>query len=81
MMNLIRNLIFFVSGTVLFVSSASAEVPQSRPNVLIILADDLGFSDLGCYGSEIDTPNLDRLATDGLRFSQFTTRPNAIRRG
>lgn len=71
MMNLIRNLIFFVSGTVLFVSSAWAEVRQSRPNVLIILADDLGFSDLGCYGSEIDTPNLDRLATAGLRFSQF----------
>ena len=41
------------------------------PNVLIILADDLGYSDLGCYGGEIETPNLDALATDGLRFSQF----------
>jgi arylsulfatase len=40
-----------------------------RPNVLFILADDLGFSDLGCYGGEIETPNLDGLATDGLRFS------------
>ena len=47
-----------------------------RPNIVLILADDLGFSDLGCYGSEISTPNLDRLATNGLRFSQFynTTR-------
>ena len=43
----------------------------ARPNVLLILADDLGFSDLGSYGSEVATPNLDRLAAGGLRFSQF----------
>jgi arylsulfatase A-like enzyme len=42
-----------------------------KPNILVILTDDLGYSDLGCYGSEIDTPNLDRLAANGLRFSQF----------
>jgi arylsulfatase A-like enzyme len=42
-----------------------------RPNIIVILADDLGFSDLGCYGSEIQTPHLDRLAAEGLRFSQF----------
>ncbi|MFN7628152.1 MAG: sulfatase-like hydrolase/transferase, partial [Pirellula sp.] len=41
------------------------------PNVLIVLADDLGYSDLGCYGGEIPTPNIDRLATHGVRFSQF----------
>ena len=41
------------------------------PNVLLIMADDLGFSDLGCYGSEIDTPNLDSLAASGLRYTQF----------
>jgi arylsulfatase A-like enzyme len=41
------------------------------PNVVVMLADDLGFSDLGCYGGEIATPNLDRLATSGLRFTQF----------
>lgn len=40
------------------------------PNVVLILADDLGFSDVGCYGGEIDTPNLDRLAAQGLRFTQ-----------
>lgn len=43
----------------------------SNPNILLILTDDLGFSDLGCYGSEISTPNLDQLAADGLRFTQF----------
>src|SRR6478672_10609853 len=42
-----------------------------RPNVLLIVADDLGFSDLGCHGGEIDTPNLDALAKNGLRFTQF----------
>ncbi len=48
----------------------SADQP-TRPNVLLILADDLGYSDLGCYGSEIETPNLDKLASGGLRFTQF----------
>jgi arylsulfatase len=43
----------------------------ARPNVLLILADDLGFSDLGCYGSEIATPHIDRLAAGGLRFTSF----------
>ncbi|MEY3172509.1 MAG: hypothetical protein RLZZ436_422 [Planctomycetota bacterium] len=42
-----------------------------RPNLVFILADDLGFSDIGCYGSEVQTPNLDRLAENGLRFTQF----------
>ncbi len=44
---------------------------QSRPNIIVILADDLGYSDLGCYGGEINTPNLDGLAKNGLRFTQF----------
>jgi arylsulfatase A-like enzyme len=42
-----------------------------KPNIVIILVDDMGFSDIGCYGSEIPTPNLDRLAKGGLRFTQF----------
>lgn len=44
---------------------------RSAPNIVIILSDDMGFSDLGCYGGEIHTPNLDQLAAHGLRFSQF----------
>ena len=44
---------------------------QSRPNIVLILADDMGYSDLGCYGSEIETPNLDGLAQNGLRWRQF----------
>jgi arylsulfatase A-like enzyme len=44
---------------------------NSKPNIIVILADDLGYSDLSCYGGEIDTPNLDGLAKGGLRFSQF----------
>lgn len=54
-----------------FVIAAEAAEPARRPNVVFILADDLGYSDLGCYGSEIETPNLDRLAANGLRFTQF----------
>jgi len=44
---------------------------SSKPNVIVILTDDMGYSDIGCYGSEIRTPNIDRLATNGLRFTQF----------
>ena len=51
-------------------STANAK-ESSRPNIVLIMADDLGFADLGCYGSEIETPNLDRLASNGLRFTQF----------
>jgi len=46
-----------------------------RPNVIVILADDMGYSDLGCYGAEIRTPNLDRMAERGLLFSQFYNTP------
>lgn len=44
---------------------------QNKPNIIVILVDDMGFADLGCYGSEIPTPNLDALARDGVRFRQF----------
>ncbi|MCX7825226.1 MAG: arylsulfatase [Verrucomicrobiae bacterium] len=56
----------------MFLAACCAQsVSAAKPNVLIILADDLGFSDIGCYGGEIETPNLDRLAANGLRFTQF----------
>ena len=48
---------------------------SKRPNVVLILCDDMGYSDIGCYGGEVLTPNLDRLATNGLRFSQFYSTP------
>ncbi len=48
-----------------------AQAEEPRPNILLIMADDLGFADLGCYGAEIETPRLDALADQGLRFSQF----------
>src|SRR5688500_12965683 len=47
-----------------------AEAPP-RPNIVLIMADDIGYSDYGCYGGEIRTPNIDSLAKDGLRFTQF----------
>ena len=46
-----------------------------KPNILVILTDDLGYSDIGCYGSEIETPNLDRLAANGLRFFNSHSHP------
>ncbi|MGY8643717.1 MAG: arylsulfatase [Verrucomicrobiales bacterium] len=46
-------------------------IASEKPNVIVIMVDDLGYSDIGCYGGEIETPNLDALAKDGLRFSQF----------
>jgi arylsulfatase len=51
--------------------ATAADAPTPRPNVVIIVADDMGFSDAGCYGGEIRTPVLDRLAQGGLRFTQF----------
>lgn len=51
--------------------AALAAAGANRPNIVLIVADDMGFSDLGCYGSEISTPNLDLLAARGVRFTQF----------
>ncbi len=60
-------LLFFI----LLVSTARGLHAADRPNIVLIMADDMGFSDIGCYGGEINTPNLDRLAERGLRFTQF----------
>ena len=77
-----KKLRIFLTAAVLtpWVTSAATNARDSdapaRPNIIFILADDLGYSDIGCYGGEIATPNLDSLARDGLRFTQFynTTR-------
>ncbi len=51
--------------------ATSQEQRAPRPNILVIITDDMGFSDIGCYGGEIHTPNIDRLAEKGIRFTQF----------
>lgn len=61
-----KNPIFLVLSGLLATSFADDESKQAKPNILLIVADDLG-----CYGGEIQTPNLDRLAANGLRFTQF----------
>ena len=50
-----------------------AKAPAGAPNIIVIILDDVGFSDLGCYGSEIPTPNIDRLAKGGLKYTNFRT--------
>lgn len=60
----------FLLAIFLCAFSAEAAAPK-RPNILLIVADDVGFSDIGCYGGEVHTPTLDALAKDGLRFTQF----------
>ncbi len=65
---------FLISASILLAATGGpaegAETGQ-RPNIVVIMADDMGFSDIGCYGSEIRTPNLDRLAREGTRLSSF----------
>lgn len=53
--------------------AVAAEKGVRKPNIVLILADDVGYSDVGCFGGEIHTPNVDRLAAEGLRFTQFYT--------
>ncbi len=62
-----------ITSTVLqlFPLRPSVAADASKPNMIVMLVDDMGFSDLGCYGSEIPTPNLDNLAKNGLKFTQF----------
>ncbi len=63
------NRLFLVSCLVMCIGCSKEEV--SRPNILLIMADDIGFSDIGSYGSEVETPHLDRLAREGMRFRTF----------
>ena len=62
-----------LAGTLAVVLAATSlhAAEPAKPNILIIVADDMGFSDAGCYGGEIATPNLDSLAAGGMRFTQF----------
>jgi len=70
---ILRLLVLMFCPVALLPCRAGSDAP--RPNIILILADDMGYSDLGCYGSEIATPNLDHLAANGLRFTQFYNTP------
>ena len=59
-----------ISAFLAITSNLDAQEP-ARPNIVIILVDDMGFSDVGCYGGEIETPHIDKLAANGMRFTQF----------
>lgn len=64
------NFISVILG-ITILSCTNQSLQDKLPNIILVMADDMGFSDLGCYGGEILTPNLDKLASNGLRFSQF----------
>ncbi len=63
--------IYFLLFLLCFKSQLIGQTNKQQPNIIIIMGDDMGYSDIGSYGGEINTPNLDRLATNGLRFTQF----------
>jgi hypothetical protein len=65
--------ILFLIMQVAFSQSSQPQNTGKRPNIVIILADDMGYSDIGMFGSEIKTPNLDSLAINGVRFTNFYT--------
>jgi arylsulfatase A-like enzyme len=64
-------ILFALVITLSWVATPPISLAADQPNIVIIMSDDMGFSDLGCYGGEIQTPNLDALAAGGLRFTQF----------
>ena len=64
-------LVISVCVTAALGPAAQAADPPPRPNIVILFVDDMGYSDVGCFGGEIDTPHLDRLAARGVRFTQF----------
>jgi len=71
---MIRKILFttaIISALISCTTDSNPEKDNNRPNIILIMADDMGYSDLGCYGGEIQTPNLDWLAENGIRFTQF----------
>ena len=75
MMIIVKMRWLIVLSCLLLAVACRADTKVIRPNIVLILADDMGFSDLGCYGSEISTPSLDKLAAGGMRFTQFYNTP------
>lgn len=70
-MNIRKSRQLLLSATAALPVVASAQAEDRRPNIMVIMVDDMGYSDLGCFGGEIHTPNLDGLANNGMRFTQF----------
>ena len=68
--NIIALVVLLLASPVALHSAEPAK-PTARPNILIILVDDMGYSDIGCFGSEIKTPNIDRLAANGMKFAEM----------
>lgn len=66
-----RDVLHSIAASAVGLLPRDVDEPQKRPNILVMLADDMGYSDIGAYGSEIETPHLDRLASGGVRWSQF----------
>ncbi|MHC4842429.1 MAG: sulfatase-like hydrolase/transferase, partial [Planctomycetota bacterium] len=60
-----------IPGCSSILKSPKNNYSTTRPNIILIMADDMGYSDIGCYGGEIETPNIDSLADNGIRFTQF----------
>lgn len=69
--NMPNRLLLSLASLTLAVIAPSLHAAPQQPNIILIMSDDMGFSDLGCYGGEIQTPNLDKLAKGGVRLSQF----------
>ena len=64
-------ILLVASAAVEAVAASPVPVEDDRPNFVLVMADDMGYSDIGCFGGEIRTPNLDRLAANGVRFTHF----------
>ncbi len=73
-MRISRTMLAGLAAAVVLLNSAATSVmsaEQARPNIVLIMCDDMGWSDVGCYGGEVKTPNIDSLAADGMQFTQF----------
>jgi arylsulfatase len=66
-----KSLLRILLGALFLCAFSSMAAKASRPNIILIMCDDMGWSDIGCYGGEVQTPNLNRLANEGMRFTQF----------
>ena len=70
-MKLVRLFLVLLAVQFSTVDLFGSDATSKRPNIVLVMADDMGYTDIGCYGSEIKTPELDKLAAGGVRFTQF----------